>query len=311
VIEAPVETNEAQADELAPTGEPPSDARSANAQEASDTPEAADKPDEEREPEGSSADEGEPLEGDPAGDDLPADELPALIEALLFVSDGPVEEAMLARALEASRRSVRKALDALGDALHGPGRGIRLQRGPQGAQLVTAVDAAEHVEHFLGLEGSRRLSTAALETLAIVAYRQPMTRALVETIRGVNSDGAIATLRARGLISDAGRAPGPGRPVLFVTTQRFLEHFGLEQADDLPPLPDDVAEHERQATLEIAVARDGESDPNEPDDLQRLSAAAAAALSQSHDDGAVATIDETDESDTAEPDGEPYGSDAP
>ena len=164
----------------------------------------------------------------------PAEALPALIEALLFVSDGPVEPAQLARALNVSRRRLERALQLLSGSL--AERGVRLQTGPEGTQLVTAPEAARYVQHFLGLEANRRLSNAALETLAIVAYRQPVTRATVESIRGVNSDAAIATLRARGLIAESGRAPGPGRPALFVTTQRFLEHFGLERPDELPPL---------------------------------------------------------------------------
>ncbi len=164
------------------------------------------------------------------------DQLPALVEALLFVTDGPVEATTLARSLGVTPNRVRRALDELREQLHG--RGVRLQLGPDGAQLVTAPQAAEHVETFLGLEASRRLSTAALETLAIVAYRQPVTRATIESVRGVNSDGSIATLRSRALIEDAGRAPTPGRPTLFVTTQRFLEHFGLERPQDLPELED-------------------------------------------------------------------------
>lgn len=164
------------------------------------------------------------------------DQLPALVEALLFVTDGPVEPATLARALGVTPGRVRRALDELREQLHD--RGVRLQLGPDGAQLVTAPHASEHVETFLGLEASRRLSTAALETLAIVAYRQPVTRATIESVRGVNSDGSIATLRSRALIEEAGRAPTPGRPMLFVTTQRFLEHFGLERPQDLPELGD-------------------------------------------------------------------------
>ena len=164
------------------------------------------------------------------------DQLPALVEALLFVTDGPVEPATLARALGVTPGRVRRALDELREQLHD--RGVRLQLGPDGAQLVTAPHASEHVETFLGLEASRRLSTAALETMAIVAYRQPVTRATIESVRGVNSDGSIATLRSRALIEEAGRAPGPGRPALFVTTQRFLEHFGLERPQDLPELGD-------------------------------------------------------------------------
>jgi segregation and condensation protein B len=166
--------------------------------------------------------------------------LPAVLEALLFVADEPIAASVLARALERTSSQVRSGLDDLAEMLRDGQRGVRLQQGPDGAQLVTAPDVAASVEHFLGLEANRRLSSAALETLAIVAYRQPVTRHLIEQIRGVNSDGSVSTLRARGLIEGIGRAPGPGRPLLFATTQRFLEHFGLESPDELPPLPEDV-----------------------------------------------------------------------
>jgi len=167
-------------------------------------------------------------------------ELPALLEALLFVADHPVDANYLARAVEVSVARVEHALDALAESLRDARRGVRLQRGPAGVQLVSAPEAAARVEHFLGLEANRRLSTAALETLAIIAYRQPVTRGQVDAIRGVSSDGAITTLRARELIEPAGHAPGPGRPTLFRTTQRFLEHFGLERPGQLPPLPEDI-----------------------------------------------------------------------
>jgi len=164
-----------------------------------------------------------------------AQALPALIEALLFVADGPVEASALTRALNISGPRLQGALEPLAKSL--ANRGMRLQTGPEGLQLVTAPETAPYVEYFLGLEARRRLSNAALETLAVVTYRQPVTRATVESIRGVNSDAPIATLRTRGLIAEGGRAPGPGRPLLFVTTQRFLEHFGLEHPEDLPKLP--------------------------------------------------------------------------
>jgi segregation and condensation protein B len=177
------------------------------------------------------------LEGDEDAADAPAAEaLPALVEALLFVSDGPVEPRTLSRALGVRTRAINAALEEVRTRLDG--RGLMLQSGPDGAQLVTVPHAAPYVETFLGLEQNRRLSNAALEALAIVAYRQPVTRATIEAIRGVSSDGAIQTLRARGLIEDAGRAQGPGRPTLFVTTRRFLEHFGLSGQQDLPPLGD-------------------------------------------------------------------------
>ena len=192
----------------------------------------------------STADDAEELGEDgadgPQTPAFPAERVPYLIEALLFVSDGPSDEGALARALGLSRREVRAGLDHLGESLRE--RGIRLQRGPDGIQLVTAPDTSSYIEQFLGLEAGRRLSAAALETLAIIAYRQPVTRGTLEAIRGVNCDGAIDTLRNRGLIDIAGRADGPGRPALFATTQKFLEYFGLERSEDLPPLPADIVE---------------------------------------------------------------------
>ncbi|MFN8639298.1 MAG: SMC-Scp complex subunit ScpB [Dehalococcoidia bacterium] len=166
----------------------------------------------------------------------PTEALPSLVEALLFVSDGPVELRSLARALGITMTALAPALEDLRARLEG--RGLILQTGPDGAQLVTAPHAAQYVEAFLGLEQHRRLSNAALETLAIIAYRQPVTRATIESIRGVSSDGAMQTLRARGLVEEAGRSPAPGRPTLFATTQRFLEHFGMNGPQDLPPLGD-------------------------------------------------------------------------
>ena len=166
--------------------------------------------------------------------------LPLVLESLLFVADHPIEESYLARALDVTSTRIERALDDLETTLRDGQRGIRLQRGPEGVALVTAPEAAARIEHFLGLEASRKLSTAALETLAIIAYRQPITRGQIDTIRGVSSDGAVATLRARALIAPAGYATGPGRPMLFQTTQRFLEHFGLERAGQLPPLPEEI-----------------------------------------------------------------------
>ncbi|MGE0135926.1 MAG: SMC-Scp complex subunit ScpB [Dehalococcoidia bacterium] len=177
-----------------------------------------------------------------AGDGRPAppiEQVQSIIEALLFVADGPVAPTSLAKVIGLPPRSIEGPIEALAEALRA--RGLRLQRGPEGVQLVTAPLASSYVEQFLGLESAKRLSTAALETLAIVAYRQPVTRGQVEAIRGVNSDAALDTLRTRGLVDIIGRADTAGRPAIFGTTQRFLEHFGLERPEDLPPLPEEVA----------------------------------------------------------------------
>ena len=104
--------------------------------------------------------------------------------------------------------------------------------------MVTAPEASPFVEQFLGVDEDQRISHAALETLAIIAYKQPISRQVIEAIRGVNCDRALASLKARGLITEVGRASTAGRPYQYGTTFRFLEHFGLEKPGDLPPLPE-------------------------------------------------------------------------
>ena len=160
--------------------------------------------------------------------------LTALVESLLFVADEPVEIATLAQVLEVDMSAVEAALAELAsDSLE---RGVRLQRKGQQVQLVTRPEAAGYVEKFLGLETSGKLSQAALETLSIIAYRQPCTRAQVELVRGVNCDGVLSTLLTKGLIEEAGRLDTVGHPFLYATTFDFLRHFGLKSLDDLPPL---------------------------------------------------------------------------
>lgn len=167
-------------------------------------------------------------------------ELPAALEALLFVSPEPASPAQLATALEVSVAEVEQALQQLEADLQR--RGLRLQRHAGRVQLTTAPEFAEAVERFLGLEATGRLSRAALETLAIIAYQQPVTRPYVDSVRGVNSDGVMKSLLARGLIQEVGRAEGPGRPILYGTTADFLRYFGLNSLSDLPPLRLDEAE---------------------------------------------------------------------
>src|SRR5574340_1450993 len=160
--------------------------------------------------------------------------LDARIEAILFVAPAPVTVTQLAEALQVSVADVEQGLQQLSRALQN-GRGLRLQRHEGRYQLTSAPELAEEVEKFLGLEATARLSRAALETLAIVAYRQPITRPGVDASRGVNSDGVIKSLLSKGLINEVGRAEGPGRPILYGSTQDFLQHFGLNSLDDLPP----------------------------------------------------------------------------
>jgi len=159
------------------------------------------------------------------------DELRAAIEAVLFVAEKPVTVGELSRATGARPRDVEQALSALADA-RAEG-GLRLQRDGEAWRFVTAPESARAVSAYLGAD-RLRISSAALETLSVIAYRQPATRADVESIRGVNCDQTIETLLARRLIEEIGRAERPGRPILYGTTWEFLECFGLSSIDELP-----------------------------------------------------------------------------
>jgi segregation and condensation protein B len=164
-------------------------------------------------------------------------DLDAQIEGLLFVSDGPVSTGRLAEAVGVSPAKVERALERLEEGYSG--RGLRIERAGSKVQLVTAPEAAAGIERLLGLETKMRFSGAALETLAIIAYRQPVTRPELESVRGVSCDSVVRTLTGAGLVEELGRAPSVGRPILLGTTFEFLHHFGLRSLDDLPPLHPD------------------------------------------------------------------------
>lgn len=165
---------------------------------------------------------------------LPAPTTVQLIEALLFVAGEPVTVTELARVLDLPPDAVELALDDLATAC--AGRGVRLQRHADRVQMVSAPEAAAVIERFLGTPASSRLSAAALEVLTIIAYRQPITRAQIESIRGVDSSGVLRALLSRDLIAEGGRLETVGRPILYVTTAEFLRQFGLSSLSDLPPL---------------------------------------------------------------------------
>ncbi len=156
------------------------------------------------------------------------------LEAMLFVAAEPVTTAQLAAALDVSNSVVERGLNELDASL--ASRGLRLQRHAGRVQLTTAPELAELIERFLGLEATSHLSRAALETLAIIAYQQPVTRPQIDSIRGVNSDSMMKSLLNKGLILESGRADGPGRPILYSTTPEFLQHFGLNSILEMPPL---------------------------------------------------------------------------
>jgi segregation and condensation protein B len=166
--------------------------------------------------------------------------LTALLESILFVASGPVSLYRLAKTLETTPAGVRGLLRSLEEEY--VGRGLRLQWSGNEVQLTTVPEASEVVERFLGLEVSSRLSQAALEVLAIIAYMQPTTRPEIDDIRGVNSDAALRTLLGKGLVEEIGRMDTPGRPILYGTTPEFLQHFGLTSVEELPPLDADEEE---------------------------------------------------------------------
>jgi segregation and condensation protein B len=161
---------------------------------------------------------------------------------MLFVSSEPVSVNQLSTALDVSVSVVERGLKEL-DASYSA-RGLRIQRNGGRVQLTTSPDLAPLVERFLGLEAVTHLSRAALETLAVIAYQQPVTRPQVDAVRGVNSDGMMKSLLSKGLIMESGRTEGPGRPILYSTTPEFLQHFGISSIAELPALT--VAEDERK-----------------------------------------------------------------
>src|SRR5215207_1338553 len=173
----------------------------------------------------------QPIPGENSEIELP---LSMQLEAMLFVAAEPVTISQLAAALDVSTSVVERALNELDASLSD--RGLRLQRHSGRVQLTTEPQLAELIERFLGLEATSHLSRAALETLAIIAYQQPVTRPQIDSIRGVNSDSMMKSLLNKGLILESGRAEGPGRPILYSTTPEFLQHFGLSSILEMPSL---------------------------------------------------------------------------
>jgi len=172
------------------------------------------------------------------------------IEAVLFVAEKPVSRSELAKTVNATPRQVDAALGELAQGY--AGTGLRLQHDGDDWQLITSPEQATFVAAYLGAD-RLRVSPASLETLAVIAYRQPVTRAEVEAIRGVNCDQTIYTLTQRRLIEERGRRETPGRPILYGTTWEFLECFGLSSLDDLPR----ALSPEGAITLAGTGARDG------------------------------------------------------
>jgi len=187
---------------------------------------------------------------DGLGDESPGELTEGQLEALLFVAERPLSRREIATLARVDRATVDERLGDLEVSLRD--RGIRLVLSDDRVELVTAPDAGALIARYVGADAVR-LSAASLETLAIVAYRQPVTKAAVERIRGVDSDYTIRSLLHRRLVVELGRSESPGRPFLYGTGFEFLERFGLTSLEELPPLDVEVAarlieEEERAAT---------------------------------------------------------------
>jgi segregation and condensation protein B len=169
-------------------------------------------------------------------------DISAKIEALLFVSSGLVSVNQLAKVLGTSESEIDIHLSALESHYKSAGHGLRLMRIKSRVQMTTAPEISKTLETFLELDSTSTLSQAALETLAITAYKQPVTRPEIDVIRGVNSDAVMRTLLSKGLIEELGRADTPGRPIYYGTSPEFLQYFGLESLDMLPFIDFDTLE---------------------------------------------------------------------
>lgn len=174
----------------------------------------------------------------------------AALEAVLLLADEPVSPQVLAAVVGTSTEQVRETCEALAAEYESQGRGLVLARVAGGYRYQTAPGQDLYVERFVREGHGARLSAAALETLAVVAYKQPVSRHQVAEIRGVNVDGVMRTLRRRGYIDEIARLPGPGQAVLYGTTPQFLEHLGLDSLDELPPLGEFVPDSDAAEAME-------------------------------------------------------------
>jgi segregation and condensation protein B len=197
-----------------------------------------------------------------------AEEVHRAIEAIVMVAEAPVEAVLLSQLLELPVERVEELCSELALSYEAEDRGFQLQRVAGGYRFASHPDLAAYVERFV-LEGqSTRLSGAALETLAIVAYKQPVSRGQVSAIRGVDADGVLRTLVQRGYVTEVARDPGPGQAVLYGTTATFLERLGLDSLDDLPPLGEFVPGAEVVEALEQGLRLPDEEDaPDVPTEL--------------------------------------------
>lgn len=182
----------------------------------------------------------------------------AALEAILFVTEAPVPARELAEVLELSAEAVESLLTRLAADLEERGSGLTLRHVAGGWRLYTRAEAYPYLERFSSSASARRLSNAALETLAVVAYRQPVSRNQIAEIRGVDSESALRSLERHGLVEEAGRLTVPGNPAVYRTTDLFLEKLGLDTLGELPPLAEHIPPASIVEVLEDTFRRDAE-----------------------------------------------------
>jgi segregation and condensation protein B len=185
-------------------------------------------------------------------------ELAAALEAVLFVADDPITTAELVQITQETPGTVTQALEALTATLD-DGHGLILKEVAGGWRLYTDESVKEYVDRYGTTDRAKRLSNAAMETLSVVAYKQPVSRGQVSEIRGVDSEHAMRTLERRDLIIEVGRAPGPGQAILYGTSSLFLEKMGIPSLADLPPLADHVPPSQIMETLEMPMRPESSS----------------------------------------------------
>jgi segregation and condensation protein B len=191
--------------------------------------------------------------------------LKSIIESLLFVTDEPLPAKKLADLSGRPEAEVKEALDELKEDLVSQGRGIRLKAIAGGYRLFTDPNNRVYVEKLVLSSDFRRLTQAGLETLAIIAYRQPITRGEIAGIRGVSVDSVLANLIAKGLVREVGKEDVPGHPTLYGTTERFLESFGLEGLTELPELEGFEPDEETQRKIRFRLAGNTQGPETEPE----------------------------------------------
>ena len=183
----------------------------------------------------------------------------AILEAVLFVAEEPITTEEFAELLEIPAADVTLEIERFAADLEGSGRGIVLRRVGGGWRLYTTEEARPYLEKYAASDRATKLSSAALETLAVVAYKQPVSRGQVSEIRGVDSDRALRTLERRGLVVAVGHAGGSGQAILYGTSELFLERMGLNGIGELPPLADHVPPADVMESLERPCRPEGSS----------------------------------------------------